>query len=335
MKSNRLLLTLAWLLVAWVGKAQYTEDILGTTYQQQTICMPDDYEGKTVSTLVRKAEPQTGRRAILYIHGYNDYFFQAQLGDSVAAHGYNFYALDLRKYGRSLLPNQDAFYCRSLDEYFADIDTAIALIQKEGSREIILMGHSTGGLISSYYLKHHPQAPVVGLALNSPFLDWNFGWLMESVAIPTVSFLGKFFPDWIIQGTSGDASYAKSLLQTFKGEWTFDTSLKMPLGHPKKAGWIRAIHSAQQDIQDECAIQCPILLLSSTRSYPETNEWHDEYMSSDIVLSVEDIQKFGKQLGPNVTAQEIEGGMHDLILSPKPARDHTYQILFGWLDSIK
>lgn len=194
MKSNRLLLTLTWLLVAWVGRAQYTEDILGTTYQRQTICMPDDYEGKTVSTLVRKAEPQTGRRAILYIHGYNDYFFQAQLGDSVAAHGYNFYALDLRKYGRSLLPNQDAFYCRSLDEYFADIDTAIALIQKEGSREIILMGHSTGGLISSYYLKHHPQAPVVGLALNSPFLDWNFGWFMESVAIPTVSFLGKFSP---------------------------------------------------------------------------------------------------------------------------------------------
>ena len=63
MKSNRLLLTLAWLLVAWVSKAQYTEDILGTTYQQQTICMPDDYEGKTISTLVRKAEPQTGRRA--------------------------------------------------------------------------------------------------------------------------------------------------------------------------------------------------------------------------------------------------------------------------------
>ena len=65
MKSNRLLLTLAWLLIAWVCRAQYTEDILGTTYQQQTICMPDDYEGKTVSTLVRKAEAQTGRRAIL------------------------------------------------------------------------------------------------------------------------------------------------------------------------------------------------------------------------------------------------------------------------------
>ena len=62
MKSNRLLLTLAWLLIAWVCRAQYTEDILGTTYQQQTICMPDDYEGKTVSTLVRKAEPQKKQR---------------------------------------------------------------------------------------------------------------------------------------------------------------------------------------------------------------------------------------------------------------------------------
>ena len=263
MKSNRLLLTLAWLLVAWVGRAQYTEDILGATYQQQTICMPDDYEGKTVSTLVRKAEPQTGRRAILYIHGYNDYFFQAQLGDSVVAHGYNFYALDLRKYGRSLLPNQDAFYCRSLDEYFADIDTAIALIQKEGSREIILMGHSTGGLISSYYL-----APVVGLALNSPFLDWNFGWFMESVAIPTVSFLGKFFPDWIIQGTSGDASYAKSLLQTFKGEWTFDTSLKcrwVILKRPVGYGLFIPHNKTYKTSVPSNALSCCFLLRVHTR----------------------------------------------------------------------
>lgn len=335
MKYTHILFGLLLGLVASTVNAQYRTDMLDDNYQQQTFVMPDDYEGKTVCTLVRKAQPQAGRKAILYIHGYNDYFFQAQLGDSVIAHGYNFYALDLRKYGRSLLSNQDAFYCKSLKEYFADIDTAIACIQKEGNREIILMGHSTGGLISSYYLKYHPQAPVCGLVLNSPFLDWNFGWFMESILIPSVSFIGKYFPDWIIQGTSGDASYAKSLLKAFKGEWIFDTSLKMPLGHPKKAGWIRAIHTAQQDIQESCAIQCPILLLSSTRSYPETDEWHDEYMSSDIVLSVDDIQKFGKRLGPNVTARQIEGGIHDLILSPKPARDHTYQILFGWLDSIK
>ena len=54
-----------------------------------------------------------------------------------------------------------------------------------------------------------------------------------------------------------------------------------------------------------------------------------------MVLSAVDFLKCGKQLVPKLTAQQIQGGIHDLILSPKPARDHTYQILFGWLDSIK
>ena len=313
--------------------AQYVHDNLGNQYQKRTIEMGDDYEGRVICTLVRKPLAEPVRQAVLYIHGYNDYFFQSELGDSVMAHGYNFYALDLRKYGRSLLPHQDAFYCKSLDEYFADVDTALAIIRQEGNERIVLMGHSTGGLISSYYLKHHPYAPVDGLILNSPFLDWNFGWLMENVLLPSVSFLGKFFPEWTVQ-SGGNPSYAYSLLKGFQGEWTFDTDWKMPFGHPKRAGWIRAIHTAQQDIQSECAIRSPILLLSSTQSYPESAEWHEEYLCSDIVLSVEDIQKYGVRLGPDVSAHRIKGGIHDLILSPKPARDTTYRILFEWLEGI-
>lgn len=69
------------------------------------------------------------------------------------AHGYNFYAMDLRKYGRSILPNQTPFYCKSLTEYFADIDTALATIRSEGNKKILLMAHSTGGLITPLYLE--------------------------------------------------------------------------------------------------------------------------------------------------------------------------------------
>ena len=58
--------------------------------------MPDDYEGKVVCTLVKKPQLDSVKQAVLYIHGYNDYFFQKQLGDSVNAHGYNFYAMDIQ-----------------------------------------------------------------------------------------------------------------------------------------------------------------------------------------------------------------------------------------------
>ena len=92
---------------------QYIPDVLGDGYLRRTFQMPDDYEGKVVCTLVKKPQLPDVKQAVLYIHGYNDYFFQKQLGDSVNAHGYNFYAMDLRKYGRSILPNQNRFSAKA------------------------------------------------------------------------------------------------------------------------------------------------------------------------------------------------------------------------------
>ena len=316
--------------------AQYSPDILGDDYVCRTFNMPDDYEGKVVCTLVKKPELPNVHRAILYIHGYNDYFFQKQLGDSVQAHGYNFYALDLRKYGRSIRPNQDPVLCKNLNEYFADIDTALCTIRSEGNTEVLLMAHSTGGLITPLYVNSKKdKCPVDGLILNSPFLDMNMSWFMENIAIPVVSFLGKFFPNLTVQGY-GDASYAHSLLKQFKGEWEYDTNWKMINGHPKKAGWIRAIHQGQDQVHKGLKLGCPILVMSSNKSYPETKEWHNEYMTSDIVLDVHDIQKYGTLLGTHITKDTINNGIHDLILSEKPSRDYTYRTIFDWLkDKIK
>lgn len=314
--------------------AQYVTDILGDGYERRTFQMPDDYEGKVVCTLVKKPQLDSVRQAVLYIHGYNDYFFQKQLGDSVNAHGYNFYAMDLRKYGRSILPNQNPFFCKSLKEYFADIDTALATIRAEGNERILLMAHSTGGLITPYYLDSRKGAsPVDGLILNSPFLDWNSSFFMENVVIPIISFIGRIFPNLTVQG-GGDPSYAYSLLKQYKGEWEYDTRWKMINGHPKKAGWINAIQEAQKTVQKGLRLDCPILVMSSDKSFPETKEWHEQYLTSDIVLDVHDIQKYGLRLGEKVTRDTIPNGIHDLILSLKDSRDSTYQTIFEWLKKL-
>lgn len=311
--------------------AQYVPDVLGGDYLRRTFRMPDDYEGKVVCTLVKKPQLPDVKQAVLYIHGYNDYFFQKQLGDSVLAHGYNFYALDLRKYGRSILPNQDPFFCKSLTEYFADIDTALTTIRAEGNERVLLMAHSTGGLITPLYLdSRNGRLPVEGLILNSPFLDMNASWWMEKVVIPVVAFIGRFFPTLTVQG-GGDASYAHSLLKQFRGEWEYDTHWKMINGHPKKAAWIGAIHEGHRTVQKGLRLECPVLVMSSNQSYPETSEWHAQYMTSDIVLDVHDIQKYGKRLGEYVTRDTIGNGMHDLILSDRPSRDHAYRTVFDWI----
>lgn len=276
--TRKLYFTILSLLFISTIYAQYVPDILGDNYLRRTIQMPDDYEGKVVCTLVKKPQLLETKQAILYIHGYNDYFFQKQLGDSVNAHGYNFYAMDLRKYGRSILPNQNPFFCKSLKEYFADL----------------------------------------------------FGWMMEKIVIPVVSCIGKLFPNLTVQGY-GDASYAHSLLKQFKGEWVYNTDWKMINGHPKKAGWINAIQEAQKTVQKGIGLDCPVLVISSNKSFPETKEWNNEYLSSDIVLDIHDIQKYGQKLGNYVTRDTIQNGIHDLILSEKDSRDHVYRTVFDWL----
>ena len=106
---------LTFTLLIGEATAQWRADSL-PGYEQRTLVMKPDYSGDVVATLVRHLTPQSTKRAVLYVHGYNDYFFQKALGDSIVRHGYSFYALDLRKYGRSILPHQDAFELRDITE---------------------------------------------------------------------------------------------------------------------------------------------------------------------------------------------------------------------------
>lgn len=312
---------------------QYTFDRWNSGYWTRTIEQPDDYSGKVVCTIIKKESLPGVKKAVVYVHGYNDYFFQSELGDSVNAHGYNFYAVDLRKYGRSILPNQDAFYCKKMKEYFADIDTTIAIARAEGNEEIILMGHSTGGLSTSLYVGDKKRKQQVdALVLNSPFLDWNFGKAMEGLAVPLVSFLGGIFPKFKVQGTSDVASgYSQSLLQKYHGEWNYNEDWKMTFGHEKKSGWLHAIQRGHRKAQRGLKIECPILVMSSDKSFEEGTDWKEEYKSADVVLDVAEIHKYGAKLGSDVTHAYIKDGIHDLILSEKPAREEAYRTIFEWL----
>lgn len=111
------------------------------------VAQPDDYSGPVRCTVVRKqveADTASMKRAVLYVHGFNDYFFQREMADSLVAAGYNFYAVDLRKYGRSLMEGNKQYELRAIDEYFADLDSALAIIEADSIGTVALMGHSTG-----------------------------------------------------------------------------------------------------------------------------------------------------------------------------------------------
>ena len=78
---------------------------------------PADVE--LVATLIRKSGPRIGTRAVLYLHGWNDYFFQTHVADYLTDLGYDFYAVELRRYGRSIRPGQLRGFITDLDDYAA------------------------------------------------------------------------------------------------------------------------------------------------------------------------------------------------------------------------
>src|SRR6185503_6104105 len=151
---------------------------------------PDDYDGRVLATLVRLQGGQGSRGAVLWVHGFIDYFFQRHVAERFAMEGYAFYALDLRKHGRALRPHQHPNFCKSIAEYYPDITRSLDVI----GEPVLLAGHSTGGLIAALYAHEGPHAArVQALWLNSPFFDWNIpDWRRAQVHMAAA--LGRFFP---------------------------------------------------------------------------------------------------------------------------------------------
>ena len=105
-----------------------TDDVLGAPYTAETLPLRPDDEGEVVATLVHRPprDESPTSKAVLHVHGFADYFFQTGLADFWVARGYDFYALDLRKYGRSLRPHQTPNYVADLRAYYEELDLAYA-----------------------------------------------------------------------------------------------------------------------------------------------------------------------------------------------------------------
>lgn len=299
-------------------------------FTEHTLRFPNDYDGPVVATIVEpESQPQSGK-AILYIHGYVDYFFQYHMATRFVEEGYRFYAVDLRKYGRSILPGQHPNFCASVVEYFPDITESLRYIVDRGATELILLGHSTGGLLASLYAESGPLRDVVNkLILNSPFFDFNTSGFKKNFGIPLVAGFGRVLP-FMSMKTELSPWYARSIHKDYYGAWDFNTKWKPLSGFPLYFSWLAAIQTAQRHLQAGLQIDLPVLVLSSDHSY-QGREWNDEMLRSDVVLNVKDIEKYAHCLGQNSTYQAIENGMHDLALSPQPVREEVFRSMLEWL----
>jgi alpha-beta hydrolase superfamily lysophospholipase len=292
------------------GIRTWRPDPLLPGFEALELRFPDDYDGAVAATLVRLPGGEAPRGAALYVHGFADYFFQRHMAERFAAEGYAFYALDLRKHGRSLRPHQHPNFCRSVTEYYADLTAAIAEI----GEPVLLAGHSTGALICALYAHEgEARASLRALWLNSAFFDWRLpAWKVTQLHLAAT--LGRFYP-FLKDEKVLREDYVRSLLDE---GWEFDLALKPPLGFGVYYGWLGAMIDAHARVHRGLAIGCPVLSMHS-----------DE---ADIVLDWRHIARWSRTLGEDVTVMAFPGAVHDLVLSRPHIREEVFRQLFAWAE---
>lgn len=320
-------------------------DILGDGYQQLTLPLgaDPDGEGDIEATLVRY-QPATGKeapaRAVIYIHGFTDYFFQQHLAEHFAEQGYLFFALDLRKCGRSLRPGQAPHFVTDLRFYDAELNEALRVVRELTGGEVLLVAHSTGGLILPLWLDRVNKTPggtagagIVGAVLNSPWFDLQGPAYLRSIGTAAVDAVGRFRSRSVVPSSDSD-TYGSSIHSAARGQWEYDLQWKPLTGFPVTFGWLRAVRRGHARLHRGLDIGVPALILRSKSTY-FTPRYDPKVDTADAVLDVKQIARWAGCLGDRTTIVPIEGARHDVFLSteqPLAAAFRELDLWLAWLD---
>ncbi|WP_244928264.1 alpha/beta hydrolase [Nocardioides sp. W7] len=311
------------------SRTEAVTDVLGEPYLAETLTLAPDDEGEVVATLVHLRAARPTNRAVLHVHGFADYFFHTAYAEWWTARGYDFYAVDLRKYGRSLRDHQTPTYVTDVEEYFEELDEAWQIItERDGHDHVVISAHSTGGLTTSLWADARQPAALAGMVLNSPWLDFQAGLLMRTVGTAVVKQLGARQPLREIP-RKVNGLYGRSLHRDHHGEWDFDLTWKPLESFAVRTGWLRAIRIGHARLQRGLAVPCPVLVLSSGASARPV-EMGPEVHGFDIVLDVAQIRRWSTAVGPHVTYVAVAGARHDVVLSLPEPRGKVYAEIERW-----
>jgi alpha-beta hydrolase superfamily lysophospholipase len=315
-------------------------DILGAGYCQVVLDLGTDPDGEgTVEAVLVRREPRDGepaeaKGAVLYVHGFTDYFFQTDLADFFAARGLRFYALDLRKCGRARRPGQTAHYVSDLALYDDELERALEIVHAaHPGAPVILAAHSTGGLIVPLWLHRKKAAAsgVAGLALNSPWLDLQGSRVLRGPVTQLLRVLGKVRPFQALSLRPG--VYGQTLHVSSTGEWDYDLEMKPLPGFPVTFGWLNAIRRAHARLHHGIESGVPTLVLRSTRSH-FSGRYTEVSDRADIVLDTTQIARWAASLGSQVTDVPVTEARHDVFLSLLESRASAYAALDSWLTKL-
>ena len=281
-------------------------------------------------TMIRRTDQPDNPRAIaVHIHGYNDYFFQSHMADAFAQLGCAFYAVDMRRAGRSLKEGEKPHHIADISELTEDIDTAVGAARADaGDLPVVVHAHSTGALAAAIWASDSPNPHVVGLVLNSPF----FGLVLNRatrMGLTLTPALGRVRPSMVVGRVP--SLYTTGLME--HGGWELNTDWKKPGGEPATAGWLKATRAAQRRVRNGLNVQAPVLVAHCDSTGPDRLD-NPRHQSQDVVVDVELTRAYAAGLGTQVKAVVIDGSIHDLSLSAPEPRERFFSEVATFVDTV-
>lgn len=348
-----------------VQASRWHPDVLGAGFESKYVPLHPDSEGPVLTTVIRHqpandpefpavsrslphtlSEPPLSEFAFLALHGWNDYFYHRELARQISALGGHFYALDLRKYGRSHREGQTWGYISDLCEYDAELHIALDTIHYDhgAGMPIVLYGHSTGGLTAALWAHRHPGA-LSKLILNSPWLELQGAVATRLAGQGAIEALARLAPTAVIPipdsgfyhrtltGHHLDSAHLPNEAESdpfFTTGWEPNEAWRNTTNFVVRAGWFRAILAGHKTVAEGLSIDAPILVLTSSRSISE-NEWSSDFLAADSVLTVENIWKRVPFLGRKTTLVKLDGAIHDVLLSRAAVRAQAFAEIASFL----
>ncbi|HAW80876.1 MAG TPA: alpha/beta hydrolase, partial [Balneola sp.] len=156
---------------------------------------------------------------------------------------------------------------------------------KENGNDIVILGHSTGGLIASLYANYGENNKLISaLILNSPFFEFNVSEKESDLNLFFARIISFFMP-YANKSKPLSSIYNRSLLKKHYGEWDFNENWKPERGFPAYFKWLIAIFNAQNILRSTSDIHQPVLVMHSARS-GKPKKWSPEVLEMDMVLNV-------------------------------------------------
>lgn len=311
-------------------KLEWSEDLLGPDFQTATLELgtDPDGEGDVCATLVRycpAANAHDDRPALVWVHGMTDYFFHEHVARYFYELGYAFYAVDLRKCGRSRREGQTWHYVSDVQYYDADLNAALDALPNP---RVVIMGHSTAGTIIALWLdrlrRHDPArfSRIAGVVFNSPWLAMMGMSDGAYEVVKRIVYAGAAIAPRVELPAGDLTTYGESIHSHEQGEWDFDRRLKPLGGHAKYLGWVAAVFRGFDAIHSgRITIGVPLLTMTSARSQLD-QPYSESSNTADVVVDVRQSQRWAKELSSRYTLHVVKDGRHDLFLSrPEPLED--------------